>query len=179
MIIYLLRHTTPYIEKGICYGQADIDVADNFEDEANFVLEKITSVHPNMVISSPLQRCKKLAHKINPSFQTNAAIKELNFGDWELVPWNDIPLEEINPWMEDFVNIPVTNGESYIDLYHRSVDFYKNLTENNTLIVTHAGVMRSILAYITQTDLKDSFDFKIPYSTVIKINTTTNEYSIL
>ncbi|MGY5352651.1 alpha-ribazole phosphatase family protein [Wenyingzhuangia sp. IMCC45533] len=179
MIVYLIRHTTPNIEKGICYGQADIDVADNFEDESNFILNKLKYVDTETVISSPLLRCVTLAKKINSTFHTNTNIKELDFGDWELMPWNDIPTTEIDPWMIDFVNTPVTNGESYMDLYQRSIDFYKTISNNNSIIVTHAGVIRSILAHITNTALKDSFDFKIPYSTIVKIDTETNEYNLL
>ena len=35
MEIHLVRHTTVAIEKGICYGQADIPVSATFESEAN------------------------------------------------------------------------------------------------------------------------------------------------
>ena len=34
MAIFLIRHTTPLIEKGICYGQLNIDVTESFEAEA-------------------------------------------------------------------------------------------------------------------------------------------------
>lgn len=179
MIVYFIRHTTPDIEKGICYGQADIEVSNDFEDESDFLIKKLAYVDTDVVISSPLKRCTQLARKINPKFSTNETIKELNFGDWELVAWNDIPESETMPWMNDFVNVSVPNGESYLDLYKRIIDFYEQLNTNNTLVVTHAGVIRSILAYITKTDLKDSFDFKIPYGTIVKIDTETNEYNIL
>ena len=33
MLIHLIRHTTPDIETGICYGQTDLDVSDSFEKE--------------------------------------------------------------------------------------------------------------------------------------------------
>ena len=33
MEIYLIRHTTPNIAKGICYGQTDLDITDTFEQE--------------------------------------------------------------------------------------------------------------------------------------------------
>ncbi len=179
MIVYFIRHTTPDIEKGICYGQADVEVAQNFEDESDFLLNKLQTIATDTVISSPLKRCIKLAAKINPNHTLNENIKELNFGDWELVDWNKIPSKEIDPWMADFVNTPVPNGESYVDLYLRVISFYKSLKINNTIVVTHSGVIRSVLAYITKTELTDSFDFKIPYGTIVKVDTKTNEYSIL
>ncbi|MGY6648682.1 alpha-ribazole phosphatase [Wenyingzhuangia sp. IMCC45574] len=179
MIVYFVRHTTPNIEKGICYGQADIDLSDTFEDESNFLLQKLSHVTPSNVISSPLQRCTQLAKKLSANFSTDPNIKELDFGKWELKAWNDIPTDEIDPWMEDFVNVAVPKGESYLDLYARSIAFYNTLKTENTVIVSHAGVLRSVLAHITKTDLQDSFNFKLPYGTIVKIDTNTNEYEIL
>ena len=179
MIVYFIRHTTPDIEKGICYGQANIDVSDDFKNEFDFLFKKIQFINSDTVISSPLLRCTQLAGKINKKFTTNQLLKELDFGDWELKPWNSIPTSEIDPWMSDFVHTPVPNGESYLDLYLRSISFYESIKKNNTIVVTHAGVIRSVLTHITKTNLENSFDFKIPYGTIVKIDTETNEYHIL
>ncbi len=48
----------------------------------------------------------------------------MNFGDWEIKNWNDIPPEQLNPWMEDFVNIRVSNGESFVELHEELVHFF-------------------------------------------------------
>lgn len=179
MILYLIRHTTPDIEKGICYGQTDLPLADCFEDEAAFLLSKLKAIPIEQVISSPLQRCSKLAAKIKPDFSIHTDLKELDFGDWEMVPWNKIPEKEINPWMQDFVNTPVPNGESYMNLYLRSLSVLNNIHIENTVIVSHAGVIRSLLAHISKTDLKDSFDAKIPYGSIVKADTQSHQYQIL
>ena len=41
MEIYLVRHTTPAIEKGVCYGQTDLNVAETFEEEVELVLKNL------------------------------------------------------------------------------------------------------------------------------------------
>lgn len=179
MTIYLVRHTTPNIDKGICYGQADIDVTASFKEESKLILEKLENQPIENTISSPLQRCTKLAHVIDTNFTTAEQLKELDFGDWELKKWDDIPKLQLDPWMENYVNTAVTNGESYVNLYTRVISFYNNLQRNNSVLVTHAGVIRSILAYTTNTHLKNSFDFKIPYGAVVKINTTSSTYTYL
>lgn len=178
MEIYLLRHTTPFIEKGICYGQSNIDVDDNFYNEANDILQKVNQLTIQKVVSSPLKRCLALANFINLPYTSNPAYKEINFGDWELKAWNQIPEEEINPWMQNFVTTPATNGESYIDLFNRCIPEIKKET-NQTLIITHAGIIRAILAHCTNTPLTDSFNFKIPYGALIKIDLKLNTYEIL
>lgn len=172
MEIYLVRHTTPDIEKGVCYGQADIGVLSSFETEANQVVRKIPKEENVVVISSPLKRCTKLAAEFSEKYTTDERLMELDFGKWELKNWNDIPKKEITPWMEDFVNVQVPNGESYLDLFARVLEFYKEIILNKTdqlILVTHGGVIRSLLAYLTKTDLKDSFDIKVTYGQVSKI----------
>lgn len=179
MILYLIRHTTPNIDKGICYGQADIPLSEDFKEESDFLISKLKGIDIQQVISSPLQRCTQLAAKINSDFTTDDNLKELDFGNWELIDWNKIPQEEIDPWMNDFVHVPVPNGESYMDLHLRVLSVFNHVKKDKTALVTHAGVLRSILAHITQTDLTDSFDFKVPYGTIVQVDTETNQYQIL
>ncbi|MBA4258067.1 MAG: alpha-ribazole phosphatase [Chitinophaga sp.] len=176
MEIYLIRHTTPKVEKGICYGQADLDITETF-------LEEVEAIKPHLpsegikVYSSPLQRCKKLADALFEGFDIDIHddLMELNCGQWELLPWNDIPKEEIQPWMDDFVNVRVPQGESYVDLHNRVVNRFKEIVEKqeSAVIVAHGGVLRSILSHITSTPLKESFDaFTLHYGCVVKINVT-------
>ncbi|WP_200979215.1 alpha-ribazole phosphatase [Echinicola sp. 20G] len=172
MEIHLIRHTTPQIAKGICYGQSDIEIADTFEEEVTLIKKNLPRLNPDFaVFSSPLTRCKKLAVNFFRSPITlDSRLMELNFGEWELKAWNDIPKEEINPWMKDFVNTPCQNGESYQDLYQRCVDFLTELKSSDVqqaVIITHAGPIRAMNAYLNNIDLKDSFDLKVDYGQVI------------
>jgi alpha-ribazole phosphatase len=181
MEIYLIRHTTPKIEKGICYGQTDLDITETFSAEVANILPYL----PNdiqIVYSSPLQRCRKLAEALFPQqqIQLHNDLMELNCGDWEMLPWNDIPKEEIQPWMDDFINITVPNGESYTTLHRRVVNRFQwiNQQAKPAAIVAHGGVLRSILAHITNTPLKESFDvFTCHYGCVVKIVLTDNMYT--
>ena len=176
MEIYLIRHTTPKVEKGICYGQADLDITESF-------LEEVEAIKPHLpsegvkVYSSPLQRCKKLADALFDGLDIDVHddLMELNCGQWELLPWNDIPKEEIQPWMDDFVNVPVPKGESYVDLHNRVVKRFNEIVskQESAVIVAHGGVLRSILSHITSTPLKESFDaFTLHYGCVVKISVT-------
>ncbi|QTD37843.1 alpha-ribazole phosphatase [Polaribacter batillariae] len=174
MEIIFIRHTTPNIEKGICYGQTNLDVASTFSNEVKNILEKEDFYNLDAVFySSPLLRCKKLANKIAKNVIFDDRLKELNFGDWELQNWNDINKEDLNVWMQDFVNVSTPNGESYIDLQKRTVSFLLGIKEKNhqkIVIITHAGVIRSLHAFIHNIPLKKSFDLKLNYGDVLKIN---------
>ncbi|KAF2514312.1 alpha-ribazole phosphatase [Flavobacterium foetidum] len=175
MEIYLVRHTETICEKGICYGQSDVDIAKPFDK----IFSKIISELPSeaVILSSPLQRCVILAKHIQEninaiSYQEDKRLMEMNFGDWELKNWNEIPPEELNPWMEDFVNIKTTNGESFTELHERVGDFLSekiSKTKHPIIIVAHAGIIRSILCHQTALALTEAFQNKVDFGQVIRI----------
>jgi alpha-ribazole phosphatase len=130
------------------------------------------------LFSSPLKRCVILAEYIQNnkniiSFEKDNRLMEMNFGDWELKNWNEIPPEELNPWMDDFVNIGVSNGESFVELHHRVGNFLNEIISKEIttpiIIVAHAGVIRSILCHQSSLSLKDAFNNKVDFGQVIKI----------
>lgn len=176
MEVYLVRHTETVCEKGICYGQSDVEIRTPYD----VVFETILSQLPKEAIlySSPLQRCIVLAKHIQENIQIETIIEdsrlmEMNFGDWELKSWDDIPQEILNPWMTDFVNVRVPNGESFVDLNERVLDFLENEIskdiEKPLIIVAHAGVIRSILCKINNLPLQEAFTSKLDFGAVVKM----------
>ncbi|WP_343695340.1 alpha-ribazole phosphatase [Flavobacterium sp.] len=176
MEIYLVRHTETVCEKGICYGQSDVNILEPF----NEIFDRIISELPSeaVIFSSPLKRCSILAKHVQQniktiSYQEDDRLKEMNFGDWELKNWNEIPPEQLNLWMEDFVNIQVSNGESFVDLHKRVESFLSDIIsqkpQNPIIIVAHAGVIRSILCHHTSLPLKEAFQNKVDFGQVVKI----------
>ncbi|PJJ06988.1 alpha-ribazole phosphatase [Flavobacterium sp. 1] len=176
MEVYLVRHTETVCEKGICYGQSDVGICEPYD----IVFESILNQLPQdaVLYSSPLQRCAILAKNIQKNTKIDSIIEdsrlmEMNFGDWELKSWDDIPQEVLNPWMADFVNVRVPNGESFVDLNERVVDFLENEIpkeiEKPLIIVAHAGVIRSVLCKINNLPLQEAFKAPLDYGTVIKV----------
>jgi len=176
MSIYLIRHTTPLIEKGICYGQLDIDVTETFEAEAAQIQNALPA-NIEQVYSSPLIRCHKLASYLFPAHRISLDphLMELACGEWEGIHWDAIPPAVIDPWMKDFVNVCIPGGESYVQMHSRVTSCFTRIINEAkpVAIVTHGGVIRSILAHITQTPLVDSFGaFKIHYGCVMQLHAT-------
>jgi alpha-ribazole phosphatase len=173
MDIYLIRHTKPAIEIGTCYGQADLDVVESFEDEAHCIQQHLPR-NIEAVYSSPLKRCRQLAEHLFPQhdIQFNDQLKEINCGEWELKPWDSIDQQLLKSWMSDFVNVTIPGGESYTHLFHRTTSFFQSLPSHHSsiAIVSHGGVLRSILSYINKVELKQSFDvFKLFYGCVVRL----------
>ncbi|SDW88260.1 alpha-ribazole phosphatase [Lutibacter oricola] len=182
MEIYLVRHTTPKVDKGICYGQADLDVAATFEEEVSRIRKSINFNKETVVYSSPLKRCVKLANQFSENIITDNRLMELNFGDWELLKWDELPEPVGSIWMNNFVTEVTPNGEAYIDLAKRAFEVFTEITSTSVkqlIITTHAGVIRSILAKLNNIHLKDSFDITVEYGQVFKLKKQNNNFTLL
>ncbi len=174
MNIFLIRHTKVDLKIPICYGVSDVSLADSFENEAEFVKNHLTNIKNVVYYSSPSRRCIKLVNQITtekPIMDTRLC--EMNFGDWELIPWKDLEkIKGFRNWTENFVEVQVPNGESYTQLYTRSVEFWEEIrkkAEKNIVVIAHGGSIRSILAHLNNILLKNSFDFQIDFHSISKI----------
>lgn len=175
MAIFLIRHTAPLSPEGICYGQTDLPVGPTFAEEA----EKIRKLCPDpveKVYSSSLGRCLTLARYLWPQehIHVSDALREMDFGAWENKPWAQI---DAQTWMNDFVHAVVPGGESYQMLMERCVAWWARTIvrgappqTEDTVILTHAGVIRSLLCHCTGTPLLDSFRvFPVPFGAVYRL----------
>lgn len=175
MELYIIRHSPVELEKGICYGQSDIDVNELFDEYVKLYQQKLPKEF-DLTYSSPLKRCKKLAEKLSRGeIKLDARLMEMNFGDWELKSWNAIPFEESNHWMENFDITAPPNGESMTQLFQRIAAFYNELKmakADKVLIVTHAGSIRCFWALLLDIPLKNCFKIPIDFGEVLVINTT-------
>lgn len=177
MKVILIRHTQPTVEKGVCYGKTDLDVAASFSNEVEQIKVRLKEFELNnfQVYSSPLQRCSKLAKALFiQSFRTDKRLLELHFGHWEMKKWDEIPKGESEYWFEDWVNQPTPMGESYQDLYKRCISFWEDIKPQNIdqiCVVSHAGFIRASYAYFEGINLKDSFELKLDYGEVLRLET--------
>jgi len=173
---YLVRHTKPDIAAGICYGWTNLDVADTFSEEVGAIT---AALPPNIesIYSSPLQRCAKLAaciatHVGCTKLHYADALKEMNFGSWEMQTWNSIDANELNAWMENYVRTEVPGGESFMQLHTRVTEWYEaNLPRlTNAILVTHAGPIRCILSSVNQSTLTDAFKlYAVKYGQIFTV----------
>jgi alpha-ribazole phosphatase len=166
MKLILVRHTAVSVGDGMCYGSADVPLAPAFEQAAELILRKLPP-GPLRVISSPAERCRKLAETFGVEVVIDTRLIELNFGRWELLRWSEIPRAESDPWSADFVNRAPPGGETFAALAARAeacvAEFTQRFSENNVIIVTHAGVIRALLAPRQGLALRDAFSLKIEF----------------
>jgi alpha-ribazole phosphatase len=180
--IYLFRHPETMVSKGVCYGNSDV-VPDG--EQLQIAVEKIKAVLnetvPDIVYSSPLTRCCKLAEALagGTEITVDNLIREIDFGKWEMVPWEAIPEEEREAWGLDFINNKVHGGENFYDVQNRVIQFLEKIVKTNDktiLAITHAGLLRALLAYLLEASPRKIFAVEIDYGNGILIKWDNEEY---
>lgn len=152
MRLFLVRHPQPAIEAGICYGSTDLALAPQQLDLVLASLTALESVLPDNVglFSSPLRRCAELALRLPCASRTfDDRLVEINFGDWEMRPWDAIPRAEIDAWAGDLVHYRPGGGESVLQMAVRVAAFHaqlQRLPQQQSIVVCHAGVIRLLAA---------------------------------
>lgn len=152
MLLYLVRHPQPLVAKDICYGSTDVAVAPH---ERARVLSALLATLPKgaRLFSSPLRRCAELAMSVvdaldSGSVMFDARLAEMNFGDWELRAWNDVPRAEIDAWANDPVRYRPGGGEGVLQMARRVRAFHDDLLlfQQDCVVICHAGTIRLLLA---------------------------------
>ena len=173
MEIYLIRHTSVDVPKGLCYGQSDVPLRPTFEIEAAVTKAKIESIHFDMAYTSPLSRCTRLAQYCGFGDATrDPRILELNFGDWEMHRFDEIADANLERWYADYLHVKATNGESFEDQYRRVADFLDELRQKpyeQVAIFAHGGILLNAQIYAGIIKPEEAFDALTPYGGIVKI----------
>jgi len=149
MELILVRHPQPEVAPGICYGRSDVPaspaaIAAVARDLKDAGLPGALPVH-----ASPLRRCADLASQITASVTFDARLAEMDFGAWEMRPWDDIPRAEVDAWSADLLYYRPGGGENVMDVARRVAAFFADLRRvghARALLVCHAGSMRLLAA---------------------------------
>lgn len=172
--IYLVRHCRPEVQDGIhlCIGKKDIPLSERGREHAKQLMGCFLSHNLNSVYSSPLKRAKETADIIaNNKFMTIVRndFAELDIGKWDGLSFEEIKQkypEEYEERGSNLENYIVEGGESMAVCRERAMsELHKTIdeSEGNILIVSHAGVIRTIISSLLHIDIKDTFDYKIGY----------------
>ena len=175
MEVILVRHTSVDVPAGTCYGQTDVPLKDTFAVEAAATREVLSALgKPNLVFTSPLSRCVRLAEFCGyPDAARDARLLEMNFGEWEMQRYEEIHDPYIEDWYEDYINLPVPGGESFMMQYLRVSAFLEEIRKQpfeRVLIFAHGGVLACAKIFAGLSAPKEAFFNLTPYGGFIAIS---------
>jgi alpha-ribazole phosphatase len=155
MRVVLIRHPRPLIEPGVCYGRLDIPLHPSGEGDIARIAANPGLDGATRVWSSPARRCRVLADAIRETLAVPLTVDhrllELDFGDWEGRPWDEVPRADLDRWAADPVGFAPPRGESGAALIARVRDFEAVLHRygQDCVVVSHGGPLKVLAALLT------------------------------
>ena len=166
MRLYFVRHTKVGVQSGICYGQSDVRLSNDFKSDFKLVSSRVKNI-PESVYSSPLNRCVKLANYLANDPICDSRLMELNFGEWEMKKWADLNDDVAKEWMDDYIHRSCPGGESFLELIMRLDSFLNELqTQEDVLIITHGGIIRAAYHLLNKVPLNKLFDIEVEFGSL-------------
>ncbi|QBC30981.1 alpha-ribazole phosphatase family protein [Pandoraea sp. XY-2] len=154
MDLILMRHPPPDVASSVCYGRTDLPV-----DAARFdacvaamragLAAQLDGRAPTAIHCSPLQRARRAAHTLATSFGVpvteDARLAEMDFGAWEMRPWDTLDRRDLDAWARDIHGFSPPGGESARDVVLRMHAWARGLravANDVHVAVAHAGPIR-------------------------------------
>lgn len=166
--LYLVRHAAVSVPCGVCYGRSDVALATSGKAHAQWLLPLLP---PAPIFSSPLSRCLLLARALAGqagTVQVDARLAEMDFGDWEMRAYDDIPREQIDAWAAAPLAFRVPGGESGEVVMTRVEAALMAILDatNEAIIVSHGGPLRAIMGKLLGLPREDWLAQEVPLSSL-------------
>lgn len=163
--IYLVRHGETEWNASMRYqGHADVPLSDKGRRQAQLLGKRLAEEKFSSFYASDLKRAYETAEIISHfhglAVETLPELRELNFGLWEGLSAKEIKEsfpEVLKQWWEKPLLTRIPGGETLSEMVHRTVTAVKKIVErhsgDNVVIVSHGGVIRSIVGTVLGMDL--------------------------
>lgn len=170
MRLFMIRHgETDMNVKKAYYGSLDVPLNKKGEMQADLFADFFSDIELDKIISSPLIRAydtaKKVALPKNISIEKDSRIKEQDFGKFEGMSYDEIHqsyASELKRWNDDWINEAPLEGESFLGVYNRVVEFCQELRQmdGNILITAHMGTLRHISSILLNMPMESFWCFE-------------------
>jgi alpha-ribazole phosphatase len=155
--LWLIRHPEPEVEPGTCYGSLDLKLSPRGLEHASEIASALASEPFAAIYTSPLERCWRMA-EILASGRTCPvkrvdALREMDLGECEGCQYEDLAErypDIFREWLERPASVRFPGGETFLELRERALGALREILARHAgqtvAMVTHAGVVRAILA---------------------------------
>jgi len=173
-LLYLMRHGAIEATEGKRFvGQIDLPLSLHGRKQAGWQARHLMDIPFSGVWCSDLKRAYETAAIVSRdrglSIISAPELREINLGQWDGTEMTQIRRHFPDLWQargEDFGHFRPPGAESFADLQQRAVPFIRNIaaqSAGNTLIVTHAGVIRVLICHVLQMPLSHLFRIHLDY----------------
>lgn len=155
-VIFIRHGQTEWNVTGRYQGQSDVQLSEEGRQQAVKLAENFPVGKVDAIYASDLQRAmvtaETIAKKFDLKVQAEPAFRELSFGDWEGLTYQQI----VDKWedaMANFLQHPdileIPGGESFPQVQKRAVKRLDELIQKHDgqtiVVVAHGAVLRTML----------------------------------
>lgn len=149
-------------------------------------IEKLSTIKYDAIYTSPSLRCKNIAEEVYKQKKDKLQVIEdkrlieMNFGIFENMTWEETKEqypEEYKKWCENPTSYKLSEGESQEEVEKRVEDFVNEIKysrNKEVVVITHGGVIRTIIASVLQLEQEEKWKFKIQPGAIITIEIIEN-----
>ena len=179
VIIDLLRHGEVAADSWAFRGSTDIALSERGWRQMRAASAAMDRV--DHIATSPMQRCLCFAKELSAKQQANLItlddMRELHFGDWEGLGFEQLEAE-YGPLLQQFWQSPVgiqpPEGESFDAFASRVIDSWQAWINsdcgNRRLLIAHGGVIRVLLAHIMDMPMSSLWRLDLPYASWSRVS---------
>jgi len=171
--LIFIRHAETDLAGTFC-GHTDPPINARGRTQAAELIERLRSEPFDAIYSSDLRRAVETATSLARTFAvpctTTPNLREIYFGDWEAMTWNEIEERDIDyarRWTESFPDLAAPGGEPFAIFESRVLEEFSHLldlaTDKRIAVVTHGGVMRIVLRTLLGHTAQQAWELTKPY----------------
>jgi uncharacterized phosphatase len=180
MQICLLRHgATDWNSLGKLQGRDDIPLNIEGIEQVNEAAKYLKKFSWNIIITSPLSRAKSSAEIISKEIGNIKIVEEIDFIERDYGQASGMTSDEIK---QSFPDGEWAGTEPLEKLHNRTVNalikYTKEYDGNDIIIISHGGVINSILAYLSENEIGTGKTF-LKNACITLLEKTTDKIKII
>ncbi len=180
--LFFIRHgQTVWNHSGRYQGITDVPLSDFGRRQAQSLVPYFDKVEVDAVYASDLSRARDTAFPLAKSkgldMQVISALREIDFGDWEGLTYEEITARwpgAIEHMYSHPDTLKIQNGESFADVQERSYTALRKILaerDGQTIaVISHGGTIRCLLCALLGLDLHLAWNFKQDNTNVTEVH---------
>ena len=164
-------------------GHSDPDLNERGRQQLAGVLTRLSEHSIRRVYSSDLRRARQTAEAIAKHFRAElhlrSGLREIHFGRWEGLSWNEIEARDpvlAQNWVTNHPNSKAPGGESsqqFASRVRREIAFLlAEATKSAIAAVAHAGFIRVVLTNWCGVSEQEAWDRTKEYGSIVGLDTS-------
>ena len=187
--ILLVRHgETDWNRSGRIMGIRPVPLNQNGLTQAARLALQLTALPAPALYSSPVVRARQTANILASTLRVpvteEPGLSEIGVGEWEGLHWNEF---DGDPARVNFYRLPQEarppGGETLGEVQQRAIAAVERalgrMKAGTAVLVTHADVIRTIVAHYLETDLQTMRHMQIDHASVTALEITGSSGTLL